>query len=81
MSKYRSMISFSLKPELYDEFNEYCKENSINRSALISKFMRDYLDSNKKEKEKEENFEDSFKKRLEKRYESLSEGEKEKIIK
>lgn len=43
MSAKKEMISFRLDHESLDELNEYCEENCVNRSALLSKLVREFL--------------------------------------
>jgi metal-responsive CopG/Arc/MetJ family transcriptional regulator len=40
----RSKVGFSLNKETYLEFEKYCEENSINRSKLVDKILKSFLE-------------------------------------
>ena len=37
-------VGFSIDIETYKEFEKYCEENSINRSKLIDKILKTFLE-------------------------------------
>lgn len=39
--------SYKLKKSLVDEFKEACDKAGVSQAATISKFMQDFIDSNK----------------------------------
>lgn len=42
--------TYTISEQLFNEFTEYCKENDINRSAVIRTLIEKYLKEQKKEK-------------------------------
>lgn len=43
----KALITFSLDKEMLDLFNSYCAEKFINKSALLSGLLEEYLNNNK----------------------------------
>ena len=37
-------VGFSIDIETYKEFEQYCEENSINKSKLIDKILKNFLE-------------------------------------
>lgn len=46
----KSKVGFSIDISTNIEFEEYCESNNINKSKLIDKIIKSFLDSTKKEK-------------------------------
>jgi len=43
----KKVFSVTVDKDLLEKFNEYCDENSINKSDLIEKKIRKYLEERK----------------------------------
>lgn len=46
-TKNRKGTGYSVDKKVLADFHEYCKSNAINKSRLVEKLMRDYLQENK----------------------------------
>lgn len=44
----KEKVGFSIDLEVASDLNEYCELNSINRSSLINKLIKIYLERSKK---------------------------------
>jgi hypothetical protein len=41
----KSKVGFSVDKEVEKEFNEYCDDNNINKSKLINKIIKSFLET------------------------------------
>lgn len=48
----KSKVGFSIDISTNIEFEEYCEVNNINKSKLVDKIIKSFLNKAKKEKEK-----------------------------
>jgi len=39
----RRKVSYSVEDNIVKRFNEVCEKNAVNKSALIAKFIADYI--------------------------------------
>jgi hypothetical protein len=46
--KTKSKVGFSIDTPVRKEFYEYCEIKAINKSKLVNKLIKDFLDSSKK---------------------------------
>jgi hypothetical protein len=46
-TKGKKLVSYTVDNTLIDQFNEYCKKNSINKSLLIQNYIKELLENYK----------------------------------
>jgi metal-responsive CopG/Arc/MetJ family transcriptional regulator len=46
--KKKVKIGFSVDPEISEEFDKYCQDRTINKSKLVNKILKDFLNEKKK---------------------------------
>lgn len=46
--KTKSKVGFSIDTSIREEFYEYCESETINKSKLINKLIKDFLKNTKK---------------------------------
>lgn len=42
----KETASFTIEKETLKKFNEYCKENTINRSGMVERLLQEFLKRN-----------------------------------
>lgn len=46
-TKGKKLVSYTVDHTLVEQFNKYCKKNSINKSLLIENYIKKLLENNK----------------------------------
>jgi len=45
----KTRANYSVEKDIKDKFDIFCKENAINKSALIERFLMDYIKKGEKQ--------------------------------